>query len=197
MLKTAAALRTQRSLETVARGRRPSVPMVWRTPTRLSPPMWIFCSSNPAAGTSLASMPSSVPTKETRWPRLRSSRATASPGITCPPVPPPAIRKLRSFIDSLGASSCDCRLLSGGVSRARGLAYRPSKRRLCNLRAEYPHTHGAQPLLARLPFHADLGVGFRGKFLRASPASPRLRCSQVLLFCVFHCVLTSALPRLR
>src|ERR1035437_3865169 len=70
MLKTAAASRTQRSLETVAMGRRPSVTMVWRMPTRLSPPIWIFCRSNPAAGTSLASMPNSVPTKETLWPRV-------------------------------------------------------------------------------------------------------------------------------
>src|SRR5665647_3695418 len=98
MLKTARAPRTQRSLSTVAMGRRPSVVKVWRMETRLSPPIWIFWRSNPAAGTSLPSMPNSVPTKQTLWPRVRSSRATASPGMTCPPVPPPAIRKLRSFI---------------------------------------------------------------------------------------------------
>src|SRR5450759_4461926 len=100
MLKTAAAPRTQRLLLAVAMGRRPSVAIVWRTPTRLSPPIWMISRSNPAAGTSLASRPCSVPTKQTLWPRVRSSWATASPGITCPPVPPPAIRKLRSFICS-------------------------------------------------------------------------------------------------
>src|SRR5687767_15808183 len=38
-------------------------------------------------------MPRRVPTKNTSSPRSRSSRATASPGITCPPVPPPASKK--------------------------------------------------------------------------------------------------------
>src|ERR1035437_1869 len=63
MLKTAAAPRTHRSLLTVAMGRRPSVTMVWRTPTRLSPPIWIFCSSNPAGGTVLSSIPDPGPKK--------------------------------------------------------------------------------------------------------------------------------------
>src|SRR5262245_60502178 len=46
--------------------------------------------SNPSAGTSRASIPRSVPTKKTSCPRRLNSRATASPGMTCPPVPTPA-----------------------------------------------------------------------------------------------------------
>ena len=71
---------------------------VWRKPTRFSPPIWIFCKLEPRGRDQLGFQPCSVPTKQTWWPRARSSRATARPGITCPPVPPPAIRKLRSFM---------------------------------------------------------------------------------------------------
>src|SRR5918995_296524 len=54
-------------------------------------------SSNPAAGTSRASIRSGVPAKLTATPRASSASATASAGRTCPAVPPAAIRHL-SFL---------------------------------------------------------------------------------------------------
>src|SRR5215212_3822282 len=47
----------------------------------------------PAAGTRRASTPSRLPIHTQRWPRARSTVATATPGNVCPPVPPPAIKK--------------------------------------------------------------------------------------------------------
>src|SRR3954447_19873151 len=91
MLNTAAARRTKRRQARVTIGRRRRVASFCRRPTRLRPPIWIFWSSKPASGTSLPSMPRSVPTKTGWWPRFSSSRATAIAGITCPPVPPPAM----------------------------------------------------------------------------------------------------------
>jgi hypothetical protein len=79
MLKTAEAVRTQRSLLIVAMGKRPREAKVWRNPTRLSPPICIFCRSNPAAGTSLASRPCSVPTKHTWWPRALEFASDGEP----------------------------------------------------------------------------------------------------------------------
>jgi hypothetical protein len=43
--------------------------------------------SGAACGTSRFSMPCVVPSQLTLQPRARISRATARPGITCPPVP--------------------------------------------------------------------------------------------------------------
>src|SRR5579863_8681673 len=63
------------------------------TPRFLIPPTRIFSRRNPAAGTSRFSTPRSVPTNKTRYPIRQTSRATAIAGITCPPVPPPAITK--------------------------------------------------------------------------------------------------------
>ena len=49
-------------------------------------------SLKPASGTSRVSSPRAVPTNRTSAPcASRNSRAIASAGITCPPVPPPAI----------------------------------------------------------------------------------------------------------
>src|SRR5918999_557106 len=53
--------------------------------------------SNPAAGTSRASIRSGVPAKLTSAPRAASASATASAGSTCPAVPPAAIRHLSCF----------------------------------------------------------------------------------------------------
>src|SRR3990172_225462 len=49
----------------------------------------------PRDGTAFASSPPSVPTKETDPPgeRARNASASAIPGNTCPPVPPPAINR--------------------------------------------------------------------------------------------------------
>src|SRR6185436_5488064 len=47
--------------------------------------------STPCCGTSFASMPSRVPSQNTLAPRAASLAATASPGKTCPPVPPVVI----------------------------------------------------------------------------------------------------------
>src|SRR6478672_5473824 len=47
--------------------------------------------SSPCCGTSRASIPSRVPSQNTRQPRAISFVATASPGNTCPPVPPVVI----------------------------------------------------------------------------------------------------------
>src|SRR6202021_1750167 len=59
-------------------------------------PTWISSSGNPASGTSRVSNPRSVPTNRTSAPcASRNSRAIASAGITCPPVPPPAISTLK------------------------------------------------------------------------------------------------------
>src|SRR6266851_3074935 len=67
-------------------------------------PTWINSSENPASGTSLVSNPRAVPTNHTPAPYAsRSSRAIASAGITCPPLPPPAIRT-RNSTGSLTAS---------------------------------------------------------------------------------------------
>src|ERR1700733_4380634 len=60
-------------------------------PTRFKPPISINSSGKPDGGTSLASKPLRVPMKTDGCPSASSSRATASSGITCPPVPPPAI----------------------------------------------------------------------------------------------------------
>src|SRR5258708_6550635 len=69
--------------------------------TFLSCPARTSSSGNPASGTSLVSNPRAVPTNRTSAPCVsRSSRAIASAGITCPPVPPPAI-KTRSATTSV------------------------------------------------------------------------------------------------
>src|ERR1700733_15076134 len=60
-------------------------------PTRFKPPISMNSSGKPAGGTSLASNPLRVPMNTDWCPSACSSRATASSGITCPPVPPPAI----------------------------------------------------------------------------------------------------------
>src|SRR5205085_3449884 len=75
----------------MARGRSSSVRARVAKLTFFSAPTLISRSSNPAVGTSRVSMPRRVPIKMTsalNW--ARSSRAMASAGITCPPVPPPA-----------------------------------------------------------------------------------------------------------
>src|SRR5262245_30577089 len=63
-----------------------------RRPGRRGSPSTRNCSnSKPAAGTSVASA-RSAPAKTTSAPRALSDSATASAGITCPAVPPAAIR---------------------------------------------------------------------------------------------------------
>ena len=47
----------------------------------------------PSFATKADSIPVFVPTQETRQPRAFITRATASPGKTCPPVPAAAITK--------------------------------------------------------------------------------------------------------
>ncbi len=100
MLKTADGRfrRIMRFTSYTPKGNCPSVRIFLVAPTRFSPPISIHSMGNPAAGTRLASIPSRVPTKSTSWPRERSFRATASAGITCPPVPPPAMRNTRTAV---------------------------------------------------------------------------------------------------
>ena len=57
-----------------------------RTPRNATP-----SKSTPCCGTSFASMPSRVPSQNTLAPSATSFAATASPGNTCPPVPPVVI----------------------------------------------------------------------------------------------------------
>src|SRR5215467_2551450 len=79
-------------------------------PLPLSPATRRVSSGRPACGTSLISIPRSVPTSTTSlsFPRASHSRAMASAGKTCPPVPPPAIRsftrdaRTSSFYSLLG-----------------------------------------------------------------------------------------------
>src|SRR5213076_2064580 len=66
--------------------------------------MWKVSSSKPASGTSRASMRSGDPANVTRTPRALSASATASDGSTWPPVPPAAIRQLRSRLCFIVAS---------------------------------------------------------------------------------------------
>src|SRR6202046_81373 len=74
-------------------GRSTSVRNRVATLTFFNCPTRINSSGNPASGTSLVSSPRAVPTNRTSAPcASRSSRAIASAGMTCPPVPPPAIR---------------------------------------------------------------------------------------------------------
>src|SRR5215216_4374582 len=49
--------------------------------------------SIPAAGTRRASIPSRLPIHTQRCPRCCRTEATARPGLVCPPVPPPVMRK--------------------------------------------------------------------------------------------------------
>ena len=67
-------------------------------PTLFNPPISIHAIGNPAAGTRRASNPWRVPINTDLWPRRRNSRATAREGITCPPVPPPAMRNVNDLI---------------------------------------------------------------------------------------------------
>ena len=66
-------------------------------PIPLRPAERMVSSGNPASGTSRASIPRWVPTITTSLssPRAIHSRATASAGKTCPPVPPPAISSFK------------------------------------------------------------------------------------------------------
>src|ERR1019366_8198083 len=93
MLKTAAGFHSanRENCAAVSVSRRQRLEMRVAMPRFLRPPTRIFSRRNPAAGTSLFSTPRSVPTKRTSWPMRVTSRATAIAGITCPPVPPPAI----------------------------------------------------------------------------------------------------------
>src|SRR5262245_4624293 len=63
----------------------------WRTPLPRMPPNATPSKATPCCGTSLASMPSRVPSQNTRQPRATSFAATASPGKMWPPVPPVVI----------------------------------------------------------------------------------------------------------
>src|SRR5665213_1449889 len=57
-----------------------------RTPRKLT-----LSKSTPCCGTSFDSIPSRVPSQNTRAPSAASFCATASPGNTCPPLPPVVI----------------------------------------------------------------------------------------------------------
>ena len=60
---------------------------------RAIPEILNVSNSKPAAGTSRASARSGDPAKVTRTPRRRNASPTASAGVTCPAVPPAAIRQ--------------------------------------------------------------------------------------------------------
>src|SRR5690242_20068874 len=93
-------------------------PLPFRPPTRN------VSSGRPACGTSFISIPRFVPTNTTSLslPRDIHSRAIASAGKTCPPVPPPAIK---SFITEA--------LDVGGHSKLRVLECVASPSRLSRL----------------------------------------------------------------
>jgi hypothetical protein len=66
----------------VTNGSRAIVAIFCAAPTRFNPPISIVLKSNPSAGTKRDSIPLVVPMKYTLCPRCRSSRATASAGMT-------------------------------------------------------------------------------------------------------------------
>src|SRR5215467_7434900 len=72
-------------------------------PLPLSPATRRVSIGKPVGGTSFISIPRSVPTSTTSlsFPRASHSRAMASAGKTCPPVPPPAIS---NFIAEISAT---------------------------------------------------------------------------------------------
>src|SRR5579883_1319363 len=83
------------------------IPMPFKPAERIS------SSFSPASGTSRDSIPRFVPTKITSLlrSRLSHSRATAIAGITCPPVPPPAINNFKPRFAWL-TTQCFTRLLA-------------------------------------------------------------------------------------
>ncbi len=60
-------------------------------PLPRTPPNETPSNSTPCCRTSVASIPSRVPSQNTRQPRATSFAATARPGKTWPPVPPVVI----------------------------------------------------------------------------------------------------------
>src|SRR5579864_3848232 len=82
-------------------------------PIPLRPAERINSSLRPASGTNRDSIPRCVPTKITSLvsSRLSHSRATAIAGITCPPVPPPAISNFKPPLARL-TTHCFTRLLA-------------------------------------------------------------------------------------
>src|SRR5579859_1802572 len=92
-------------------------------------------SGKPACGASFISIPRSVPTSTTSlsFPRASHSRAIASAGKTCPPVPPPAINnfiaetsakqrrsKLRHYKENKSASTRELRGLLRDIQKHSG-----------------------------------------------------------------------------
>src|SRR6185312_10960833 len=83
--------RMTRKLSTHARSSAKGPSTSVRMPLPRTPRNDTLSKSTPCAGTSRASMPSRVPSQNTRQPRATSFAATASPGNTWPPVPPVVI----------------------------------------------------------------------------------------------------------
>src|SRR5215208_939053 len=89
-----------------ARGARPASTSARRSASegrRGRPEIRNVSSSYPASGTSCASTRSGDPANVTSTPRLSRASATASDGITCPAVPPAAIRHRTSRLRCIAA----------------------------------------------------------------------------------------------
>src|SRR6266404_7043221 len=93
-------------------------------PIPLRPAERIVSRRNPACGTKRASIPRSVPTNTTSLsaPRAIHSRAIASAGKTCPPVPPPAISSFKFRCPASGIFPWRQYLACPDAGRAGGFA---------------------------------------------------------------------------
>ena len=151
------------------RARRRRTPRPARTDRAASPPSPLprtprkqtLSKSTPCCGTSFASIPSRVPSQNTRAPRVDSFCATARPGNTWPPVPPVVIitvaiiwglPEARSLASPEGAraseAACGARVVP--PARRAALAARPEGARALEAALSAPRRDHAQRACARL-----------------------------------------------
>src|SRR5579885_3074364 len=153
MLKTAETrlASSSRAHRKVLEGNCQSVATVCRIPTRFNPPIRTRSNGKPSAGTRRASSPRSVPTKIASWPRCRSSRATASAGITWPPVPPPAMRKTLADMlrnvhqNAQGNQGAQQRTAAGTDHRQRNTLGGHNPQHHADVNERLDHDHGGDP----------------------------------------------------
>src|SRR5260364_185835 len=86
---------SSRALCTHARNKLNGNSRMARSPLPRTPPKSTRSIATPCFGASLASIPNGLPIQTTFAPRALRDCATASPGNTCPPVPPAAMSTVR------------------------------------------------------------------------------------------------------
>jgi len=84
----------------------------WRSPLPRTPPNGHAFEATPCCGTSFASIPSRVPSQNTRHPRASRFAATASPGKMWPPVPPVVIMTVPVMAMALTVCPHACGLIA-------------------------------------------------------------------------------------